>query len=205
MKLGMVMATAGAFAASFSFAGEAPKVDPAKGQQIVAQVCVACHGADGNSATPANPSLAGQHPEYLVKQLQEFKKGVRKNAIMQGMAATLSEDDMRNVAAFLGAQKPKLVEGSKPASQELGKKIYMAGNPVTGVPACASCHGPKGSGMPAQFPRLAGQSAEYVTAQMQAFRKGERANDPASTMQQIAAKMNDKEIEAVSNYVVGLR
>lgn len=205
MKLGMVMATAGAFAASLSFAGETPKADPAKGQQIVAQVCVACHGADGNSSAPVNPSLAGQHPEYLVKQLSEFKKGVRKNPIMQGMAATLSEDDMRNVAAFLSAQKPKQREGTKPASQDLGKKIFMAGNPATGVPACAACHGPKGNGMPAQFPRLAGQYAEYVQAQMQAFRTGDRANDPANTMQQVAAKMNDKEIEAVSNYVVGLR
>lgn len=205
MKLGMVMATAGAFAASLSFAGEAPKADPVKGQQIVAQVCVACHGADGNSSAPANPSLAGQHPEYLVKQLSEFKKGVRKNPIMQGMAATLSEDDMRNVAAFLSAQKPKQREGTKPASQDLGKKIFMAGNPATGVPACAACHGPKGNGMPAQFPRLAGQYAEYVQAQMLAFRTGDRANDPANTMQQVAAKMNDKEIEAVSNYVVGLR
>lgn len=205
MKFGMVMAAAGAFAASLSFAGEAPKADPAKGQQTMQQVCVACHGADGNSAAPANPSLAGQQPEYIVKQLTEFKKGVRKNPIMQGMAAPLSDADMLNVAAYLGAQKAKQQEGTKPDLQALGKKVFMAGNPATGVPACAACHGPKGSGMPAQFPRLAGQHAEYVQAQMLAFKKEERANDPNSMMRQIAAKMSEKEIEAVSHYVVGLR
>lgn len=205
MKFGMVTAAAGALAASLSFAGEAPKADPAKGQQIVQQVCVACHGTDGNSATPANPSLASQHPEYIAKQLNEFKKGVRKNAVMQGMAAPLSDDDIRNVAAFLGTQKAKVREGSKPALQPLGKQIFMAGNPATGVPACAACHGPKGNGMPAQFPRLAGQHAEYIQAQMLAFKKEERNNDPGNMMRQIAAKMSDKEIEAVSHYVVGLR
>ncbi len=205
MKFGMVLASASMLAAGFSMASPATKADPAKGQQTVQQVCVACHGADGNSPTPANPSLAGQHPEYIAKQLTEFKKGVRVNAVMQGMAAPLTDADILNVAAFLGTQKAKVRDGSKPALQSLGKKIYMAGNPATGVPACAACHGPKGSGLPAQFPRLAGQYAEYVQAQMLAFRKEERSNDPNAMMRQIAAKMSDKEIEAVSHYVVGLR
>lgn len=203
MKFSMVVAAAGLLATSAAFVQA--KGDPAKGQQIVQQVCVACHGADGNSAAPANPSLAAQHPEYIAKQLAEFKKGVRKNPTMFGMAATLSDDDMNNVAAYFAGQKAKLREGTQPDLQELGKKIYKSGNPATGLPACAACHGPKGSGMPAQFPRLAGQHAEYTITQLNAFRKGERANDPAATMRAIAGKMSDKEIEAVANYVVGLR
>ncbi|MBB5018017.1 cytochrome c553 [Chitinivorax tropicus] len=205
MKFRMVAFIIAGLAASGAAVAET-KADPAKGQQIVQQVCVACHGADGNSSAPINPNLAGQHPEYLFKQLKAFKENkLRKNPTMFGMTATLTEDDMRNVSAYLSQQKPKVLEGSKPDLQELGKKIYKVGNPATGLPACAACHGPKGGGMPAQFPRLGGQHAEYTITQLNAFRKGERANDPGETMRQIALKMTDKEIEAVSNYLVGLR
>ncbi|WP_137936152.1 c-type cytochrome [Chitinivorax sp. B] len=205
MKFRMVaFITAGLAVSGAALAGT--KADPAKGQQIVQQVCVACHGTDGNSSAPVNPNLAGQHPEYLFKQLKEFKENkLRKNPTMLGMVANLSEEDMRNVSAFLADQKPKVREGTKPDLQDLGKKIYKAGNPATGIPACAACHGPKGNGMPAQFPRLGGQHAEYTIAQLTAFRKGERANDPNETMRQITLKMTDKEIEAVANYMVGLR
>jgi cytochrome c553 len=194
-----------------AFAAEPPpKVDPAKGQAIASQVCAACHGADGNSPTPANPKLAGQAPEYLEKQLLNFKavqgkKPERDNAVMMGMAATLSADDVRNVAAYFAAQKPA---GGASRSRELvftGQKLYRGGNPVTGLPACAGCHGPNGAGVPAQYPRLAGQYAEYTLAQLKAFHDGQRANDTNRMMRAIAGKMTDAEMQAVSDYIAGLR
>lgn len=188
----------------------APKADPAKGKQIAETVCVACHGADGNSVIPANPRLAGQHPEYLLKQLRNFKpKGSepaeRVNPIMAGMVASLSDDDMRNLAAYFSAQKPAgdTANGSR-ASIELGQKLWRAGDAATGVPACAACHGPAGAGLPAQFPRLAGQHAEYTETQLKAFRAMERTNDPNSMMRTIALRMTDPQIKAVADYAAGL-
>lgn len=179
------------------------KPDLAKGGTIASQVCAACHTADGSRGSPANPILAGQHPEYLAKQLHEFKSGKRKNAIMQGMAAPLSEDDIRNVSAFYASKTAKPGFAKNKDTVALGEKIYRGGIADRNIPACAGCHGPAGSGMPAQYPRLGGQHGDYVEAQMVAFRSGARAN--STQMIAIAAKMNDKEIKAVSDYIAGLR
>lgn len=180
----------------------AAKPDLAKGQ-AVAQACAACHTADGSRGAPANPILAGQHPEYLAKQLAEFKAGKRQNPIMQGMAAPLSESDMRNVAAFYASKQiPPGFARNKDLVQ-LGEKIYRGGIAERQVPACAGCHSPSGGGIPAQYPRLSGQHAEYTAAQLTAFRGGTRAN--SAQMTAIAAKMNDREIQAVADYIAGLR
>lgn len=180
--------------------------DPANGEKIAAQICAACHGADGNSPTPANPHLAGQHAEYLAKQLHDFKNNKdRKNAVMMGMVAPLSADDVRDVAAYYSAQKPKSGLGRNKELVELGQKLYRGGNSATGVPACAACHGPDGSGLPSQYPRLAGQFAEYTSLQLKAFRAEERANDANQTMRMIAARMTDHEVAAVAEYAAGLR
>lgn len=186
------------------------KADSAKGQSIVNKVCAACHGADGNSTTPANPKLAGQIPEYIQKQLGNFKsapgqKPERENPIMGGMAAGLSAEDMRNVAAYFAAQSPKPGAARHPEALALGRKIWRGGDPAKGVPACAACHGAAGAGLPAQYPRLAGQYPEYIEAQLKAFRAGERRNDASKMMQSIASRMSDPEIRAVADYVFGLR
>ena len=186
------------------------KGDPAKAQQIVTQVCAACHGADGNSPSPANPSLAGQHPEYLFKQLRNYKAQngkppERNNAVMAGMVANLSDDDMKNLAAFFSAQKAKPRAARDAALAKQGEAIYRGGIMARGVAACASCHAPNGAGIPAQFPRLAGQHAEYTAAQLKAFRSGQRANDAAAMMRMISAKLSDQDIAAVSEYIAGLR
>ena len=181
----------------------AAKPDLGKGGTISAQVCAACHTADGSRGSPANPILQGQHAEYLAKQLAEFKSGKRKNPVMSGMAAPLSEEDMRNVAAFYASKTAKPGFAKNKDSVALGEKIYRGGIAERNVPACAGCHGPTGSGIPAQYPRIGGQHGDYVEAQMTAFRAGSRANGPM--MMTIAAKMNDKEIKAVSDYIAGLR
>lgn len=180
-----------------------PKPDLAKGGTISSQVCAACHTADGSRGSPANPILQGQHAEYLAKQLTEFKSGKRKNAIMSGMAAPLSEDDVRNVAAFYASKTAKPGFAKNKDTVALGEKIYRGGIAERNVPACAACHGPTGAGIPAQYPRIGGQHGDYVEAQMTAFRSGARANGPM--MVAIAGKMNDKEIKAVSDYIAGLR
>ena len=186
------------------------KGDLAKAQPIVTQVCVACHAVDGNSAIPANPNLAGQHPEYTYKQLRNFKSqggkpAERNNGVMAGMVANLSDDDMKNLAVYFAAQKPKSQAARDAALAKQGESIYRGGIQAKGVAACASCHAPNGTGMPAQFPRVAGQHAEYTAAQLTAFRAGQRANDPAQMMRMIAAKMSDQEIKSVSEYIAGLR
>lgn len=165
--------------------------------------CAACHGADGNSGTPANPKLAQQHPEYIFKQLQEFKAGRRQNAIMQGMAAQLSEQDMKNIAAWVTTKKAKPGFAKDKDLVALGEHIYRGGIADRQVAACAGCHSPNGAGMPAQYPRLSGQHADYTTAQLTNFREGIRKNGPM--MNQVAAKLNDREIRAVSDYIAGLR
>ena len=188
----------------------AAKVDAAKGQQIASQVCVACHNADGNSALPANPKLAGQHQEYIYKQLKNFKAAdgkpaERVNPIMGGMVAALSDDDMKNVAAYFASQKLKGETAKSANTVEAGQKLYRAGNASKNLPACAACHGPAGGGIPAQYPRISGQFAEYTEAQLKAFRAGERGNDPNGMMRTVALKMTDAEIKAVADYVAGLR
>ncbi|MBB5203254.1 cytochrome c553 [Inhella inkyongensis] len=182
-------------------AAAAPKADLAKGQAISTQVCAACHSADGSRGSPANPIIAGQHPEYLAKQLADFKEGKRKSAVMQGFAGALSADDMRNVAAFYGSKTAKPGAAKNKDTVALGQAIYRGGIAARGVPACAACHSPNGAGLPVQFPRVGGQHADYTEAQLNAFRSGARVN---AQMSAIAAKMNDKEIKAVSDYIAGL-
>lgn len=199
-------------AASFVMAGTAvasapaaksAKPDLAKGEAGFAAVCAACHAADGNSTTPVNPKLAQQHPEYLVKQLQEFKSGKRANAVMSGMVAALSDDDMRNIAFWLASKQAKPGFAKDKDSVSLGERIYRGGIPDRQVAACAGCHSPNGAGIPAQYPRLSGQHADYTGAQLVAFRDGVRKN--SVQMAQVAAKMNDREIKAVADYIAGLR
>ena len=194
------------------FAAEPPpKADLAKGQQVASQVCAACHGPDGNSIGPANPKLAGQIPEYMAKQLMNFRPGKesksaeRPNNIMAAFAATLSPDQMRDVAAYYASQKLIPEKAKNKATIELGQKIFRAGIADKGVPACAGCHGPAGAGVPIQYPVLAGQYAEYIEAQLKAFRSGERANDPNKSMRTTASRLSDLEINAVAGYIAGLR
>ncbi len=168
--------------------------------------CAACHGADGNSSNPQWPKLAGQHPAYIVKQLQDFKQGKsRSNAMMAGMVAPLNDADMANLAAYFSSQTTAPGFASKTADIKLGKKIYRGGNSATGVPACMSCHGPSGIGDPkAGFPKLGGQHAQYTAIQLQAFRMETRSNDVKSMMRDIALKLTPKEVAAVSAYINGL-
>jgi len=204
------VAAVGLLWAAQAAAQGAAKPDVAKGEQTAKQVCAACHAADGNSAIAANPKLAGQIPEYLHKQLVNFKphggkKAERDNAVMAGMVASLSNGDMRNVAAYYASQK---LRPAAAASKELaaqGQKLWRGGNAVSSVPACAGCHGPDGAGIPSQYPRLSGQFAEYVEAQLKLFRAGGRANDPNGMMRGVAARMSDQEIKAVAEYAAGLR
>jgi cytochrome c553 len=181
----------------------AAKVDPAKGQAISAQVCGACHTADGSRGSPANPILQGQHPEYLVKQLTEFKSGKRDSAVMKGMASTLNDEDMKNVAAFYSSKQAKPGSAKSKDLVALGEKIYRGGIADRKVPACAGCHSPSGAGIPAQYPRLASQHADYTELQLKNFRDGIRKNN--AVMTGVAAKMNDREIKAVADYIAGLQ
>ena len=190
-------------AASAPAASAVAKPDLAQGEAKFTAVCAACHGADGNSGTPANPKLAQQHPEYLVKQLQEFKSGKRPNAIMQSMAAQLSDADMKNISAWVTAKKAKPGFAKDKELVTMGERIYRGGIADRQVAACAGCHSPNGAGLPSQFPRLSGQHADYTAAQLTAFREGVRKNAPI--MMQVASKLNDREIRAVSDYIAGLR
>jgi cytochrome c553 len=186
------------------------KGDPSKAQQVVTQVCAACHGADGNSAIPANPVLAGQHPDYSFKQLVNFKadagkQAERPSAVMSAIVAGLTRDDMANAALFFGTQQPKPRAARDAELVKLGQEIYRGGVLSKGVAACASCHGPNGSGTPALFPRVAGQHAQYTADQLKAFRTGQRANDPNGMMRMVALKLTDREVDAVAQYIQGLR
>ena len=179
------------------------KPDLVKGGASFAAVCVACHGADGNSGSPENPKLAQQHPEYLVKQLQEFKSGKRKNPVMQGFASALSDDDMKNIAYWVTANKAKPGFAKDKELVSLGERIYRGGVQDRQIAACAGCHSPTGSGIPSQYPRLGGQHAQYTAAQLTAFRDGGRKN--SIPMSQVSAKLNDREIRALADYIAGLR
>lgn len=186
----------------------APKADAEKGKAVATAMCAACHSADGNSTISANPKLAGQHPEYLAKQLYDFKstsESARKNAVMSGMAAGLNDDQIRDISAYFASQKQSNNAAKNKATIEQGQKLYRAGDMSKGLAACAACHGPAGAGMPAQYPRLAGQHAEYIEAQLKSFRDGGRVNDPNKMMRVVALKMTDAEIKAVADYIAGLR
>ena len=213
MKLLASLLTAAALAApvfSAFAAGDAPaaapkaaKPDLVKGEASFTAVCAACHGADGNSAIAANPKLSQQHPEYLVKQLEEFKSGKRNDPVMKGFASALSEDDMKNIAYWVTSKAAKPGFAQDKDLVAMGERIYRGGIADRNIAACAGCHSPNGAGMPAQYPRLSGQHADYTATQLIAFRDGKRAN--SLQMTQVAAKLNDKEIKAVSDYIAGLR
>jgi len=179
------------------------QIDLAKGQASYMAVCAACHANDGNSVIPLQPKLSGQHPEYMVKQLMEFKSDKRANPIMKAFADALSEADMRNIAAWLQTQKPAENFASDQGLVFLGERIYRGGLQDRSIAACAACHGPNGAGIPAQYPHIAGQRADYTEAQLIAFRDGTRSN--SIQMTQVAAKLNDREIKALADYIAGLR
>jgi cytochrome c553 len=196
-----------------------PKGDVAKGQAVAMQgiaargvpACATCHGPDGNSIGPANPKLAGQFPEYMTKQLMNFTAGKdnkpaeRPNPVMGAFAVALSPEQMRDVSAFYASQKLIPEKARNKSTIELGQKIFRAGIADKNVPACAGCHGPAGAGVPIQYPVLGGQYAEYIEAQLKAFRSGERANDPNRMMRTTASRLSDLEIKAVADYIAGLR
>ena len=198
-------------------AGPAGKPDLARAQQIAGQVCASCHGAEGISSAPVNPHLAGQHAQYVSVQLDHFKSGLRKNAVMQAMAAQLTPDEMRALGVYFAGMKPKGGSAKDKSLAELGQKIYRGGNAKTGLPACSSCHLPNGVGIPVQYPRLAGQYSDYVYTQLQGFVKGDRGGETKTpqgkliedvqgkVMTSIAGKMSDREMRAVAEYVSGLR
>ncbi|MDR0528886.1 MAG: cytochrome c4 [Zoogloeaceae bacterium] len=181
--------------------------DPQKGKALAESVCVACHGADGNSANSAYPHLAGQVQEYAVSQIKQFKSGARVDPFMTAMAATIATpEDELNVTAWFAQQvlQPVAVKDDETLIPR-GQKLWRGGDIAKGIPACAGCHGVSGKGLPAQYPRLAGQFPEYLAAQLQKFRSGERANDPEGMMQTIAGKLSDHDVKAVAEYAAGLR
>ncbi len=184
-------------------AAKVAKPDLAKGEASYTAVCVACHNADGNASIAINPKLAQQHPEYLLKQLQEFKNGKRKDPVMAGMVASLSDSDMRNISYWLASKPGKLGFAKDKDSVALGERIFRGGIPDRQIAACAGCHSPNGAGIPAQYPRLSGQNADYLVKTMHDFRDGKRSN--SAQMTGVTSKMNDKEIKAVSDYIAGLR
>jgi len=212
MKRMLLLAVIGAWPAAVALAqGQPAKPDLAKAQTIVNQVCSACHGADGNSATPVNPNLAGQPAEYITLQLAHFKAGIRANPVMQGMAAALTPEDMIALGLYFSQQKPKGLAAKDPALVKAGQKLYRGGDAAAGVPACAACHSPDGAGIPKRFPRLAGQYADYTYLQLQAFKSGARGSDAEGKdvngriMATIAEKMTDAQMKAASEYTTGLR
>ena len=199
-----------AFGALFVAVSTASAQNAARGQRIAGQVCAACHAADGNSVAATNPKIAAQFPEYLEKQLADFraqgaKKPVRESAIMTPLVASLSDDDMKSLAAYYAGQKLRPAAAADKDLAALGQKIWRGGIAASSVPACAGCHGPAGAGIPAQYPRLAGQFAEYVAAQLKSFKEGARANDANGMMRGVAARMTEREIQAVAQYAAGLR
>ena len=205
----LFLAPAAVFAQDAAAQPAAVKADPAQGEKLATEVCAACHGPDGNSTAPVNPKLAAQHAAYLQKQLSDFKvqegakTAARQSPVMGAFAATLSEQDILNLSAFYSAKQYKPSAANNKDLVDQGRAIYRGGIADKGVPSCAGCHGPTGSGIPSQYPRLAGQYSDYTEAQLLAFREGTRQNNPA--MAAIAARLSNKEIKAVSDYIAGLR
>jgi cytochrome c553 len=211
--LGRAVATA-AFALALPCAvtaqdkGPSARVDLKRGQEIASTICAACHGADGNSTIAANPKLSGQDSAYLLKQLADFAKpaddkNARVNSVMTGILGAVSAADRMHVAAYYARQPHKPGVARNRDTLEAGQRIFRAGIPAKGVPACNGCHSPTGAGIPSQYPRLAGQHAEYAEAQLKAFRDGTRRN--SAPMTQIAARLSEAEMRAVSDYLAGLR
>jgi cytochrome c553 len=213
MRPTLLLAVAlGAWPAAAALAQDAPaKPDLAKAQTIVKEVCSACHGTDGNSPTAANPSIAGQPADYIALQLAHFKSGIRANPVMQGMSASLTPADMKALGVYFSRQAAKPMAAKDPALVTAGQKLWRGGNAATGVPACAACHAPDGAGMPKNYPRLAGQHADYTYAQLKAFGARERGADKdgkdinGRIMAAIAMKMTDAQMKAAAEYASGLR
>jgi cytochrome c553 len=203
--------TALAFSSPAALAQAPAKPDLARAKQIVDTVCAACHGADGNSAVPVNPNLAGQGAEYISRQLANFKAGVRVNPVMQAMAAPLTADEITALGLYFNQQKPKGGSAKDPKLVEMAQTLYRAGDAATGLPACSACHSPTGVGVPKNYPRLSGQHADYTLAQLKAFKAGERGADAAGKdaqgriMATIAARMSENQMKALADYASGLR
>lgn len=208
----LLAAIAGAVSAT-AVQAQAPagKPDLAKAQSTVKEVCAACHGTDGNSASPVNPNLAGQAAEYITLQLMHFQSGVRVNPVMQGMAAALKPEDMIALGVYFSQQKPKGLGARDAALATAGQKLYRGGDTATGIPACAACHAPNGAGIAKKYPRLAGQYADYIYAQLKAFKNDERGADKdgrdtnGKIMTMVAFKLSDAQMKAVAEYTAGLR
>ena len=208
----LLAAVAGALPVAAALAqSPAPKPDLARAESIVKEVCAACHGADGNSASPVNPNLAGQTAQYITLQLAHFQSGIRVNPVMQGMAAALKPEEMKALGLYFSHQKPKGLGAKDATLVTAGQKLYRGGDSASGMPACAACHSPTGAGIPKNYPRLAGQYAEYTYAQLKAFRDGERGSDKAGKdsngkiMATISARMSDPQMRALAEYTSGLR
>jgi cytochrome c553 len=184
----------------------ATAVDLAAGEATAGAICAGCHMPDGNSVVDMFPKLAGQHAQYLTKQLQDYKSGARQDATMTGMAATLATaEDVANVSAFF-ASKAATVATADDTKVALGKAIYRGGNTTSKLPACMGCHGVNGTGNPtAKFPSLKGQHATYTIAQLTAYRDGKRSNDNNKMMRNVANKMTVAEIEAVAHYIAQMK
>jgi cytochrome c553 len=193
-------------AAVLGWTGSAHAAGTVEAGQAKSATCMACHGMDGNSANPEWPSLAGQHPSYIVKQLRHFKSNERQNPLMSPMAMILTDQDMEDLAAYFGSQTLRPTGETKPSKLALGQLIFRAGIAARGVPSCAGCHGPSGRGIPgAAFPAIGGQHAVYAASQLRGYRSAARATDPNSMMRTIAAKLTDEEIDAVASYLQGMR
>jgi cytochrome c553 len=201
-----------AFCATLALAqAPAAKPDLAKAQTTARDVCAACHGADGNSPTAANPSIAGQPAEYITLQLAHFQSGIRANPVMLAMSSTLKPEDMKALGIYFSQQKPKGLEAKDAALVTAGQKLYRGGDAATGLPACSACHAPNGAGVPRNYPRLAGQHADYTYAQLKAFKTGERGADKdgkdvnGRIMATIATRLSDAQMKALAEYASGLR
>jgi cytochrome c553 len=202
MKASQIGVIVLALSGLISFAANAADAEAGKAKSAV---CAACHGADGNSSNPMWPSLAGQHASYVYKQLSDFKAGRRINASMLGMVAGLSDDDMKNLAAYYETQNPSPVAFDAELIAK-GESIYRGGITETGVAACMGCHSPSGEGNgPASWPSLKGQYPDYIVAQLQAFKQGARANDPGKMMRNLVGRMSDMEMKAVAAYIAGIQ
>lgn len=202
-SIAKLLGTAALATLTLTVHAETTQPDLRRGAQLYGQMCIACHAADGNSTTAANPKLAQQHPEYLVKQLKEYASGKRQNAIMTGFASALSAQDKVDISYWLASQKATPGFARDKDKVMLGERIFRGGIGDRKIAACMACHSPNGAGIPSQYPRLAGQHAEYTVDQMKQFRSGARKNNLPMT--QIAQYMTDAEIEAVAEYIAGLR
>lgn len=199
----MKHAVAVAVAMSMLAGGFVQAAGDAAAGKAKSNVCAACHGADGNSANPEWPKLAGQVPAYIVQQLRSFKQGLRQNPLMAPIAQALSEQDMEDLAAYFASQELKLTGATNAELAKQGERLYRGGNSHNQITACMGCHGPSGRGIPPRFPRLSGQQVAYTKQQLLAFKAGKRVSE-ADMMTSIAFRMSEQEINAVAEYIAGL-